>query len=47
MNKSGLTMRAMQVLLKDATGVSLYDVERILTAAPMLRNLFISKGKVT
>lgn len=40
MKASGLTMRAMQVLLKDATGVSHRDIEAILTAAPKLRRYY-------
>lgn len=40
MKSSGLTMRAMQVLLKDATGVSHRDIEAILTAAPKLRRYY-------
>ena len=42
MKASGLSMRAMQVLLKDATGVSLQNIDRILNAAPRLRSMYLA-----
>lgn len=38
-----LTMRALSILLKDATGVSLSSIQQILLAGPKLRALHIRK----
>lgn len=41
MRKSGLTPRAIQVLLHDVTRVPLYQIEQILEAGPKLRKYML------
>lgn len=42
MRKSGLTARAIQILLHDVTRVPLYQIEAILDAGPKLRKAMLA-----
>lgn len=45
LTSSGLSSRAMEVLLKDCTGVSRENIRAILEAAPRLRAWYLAKPK--
>ena len=43
-NASKLNRRAIQLLVKDVTGVSFGDIDKVLDALPKLEKLFCTKG---
>jgi len=46
MNDSGLTQRAIVLLLHDATGVNKKDIIKILGAAPLLAERYVRPNEV-
>lgn len=42
-NNSRLQPRVIKLLIKDITGLSLTDIEKVLNAAASLENMFIKK----